>query len=167
MRALEKKVLSNPKKLNRTPFWAPKSFYRTLVRGTSEPQTGFIEPFASNPPCLGYPFKFSLTSCEVEMSAMIVRLRSWDNSKSWSKDDKWANKDGQSWSSKDQSWGSSNEGQLPRMMDMLGRRAETLDRSARRGWFSKGVVHLSHRKPREPLEGMSAERNCPQILNLV
>ena len=33
------------------PLWPLKRFYRTPVKGSSEPQTGFyIEPFASNPP---------------------------------------------------------------------------------------------------------------------
>ena len=59
-----RKVLSNPHKSSieplkryRTPFWPPKRFYRTPVRGCSEPQKGSIEPFASNPPFSGYPFK--------------------------------------------------------------------------------------------------------------
>ena len=47
-----KKVLSNPKRFNRTPFWAPKRFKRTLVRGTSEPQTGFYQTFRVEPPPL-------------------------------------------------------------------------------------------------------------------
>ena len=60
-----KRVLSNPqegsieplKRFHRTPFWAPKRFYRTLVRGLQNHGQGSIEPFASNPPFLGYPFK--------------------------------------------------------------------------------------------------------------
>ena len=51
-----KKVLSNPKRFYRTPFWAPKSSIETLVGGTSEPQTGFHRTFRIEPPFLGYPF---------------------------------------------------------------------------------------------------------------
>ena len=52
-----KKVLSNPKRFNRKLFWAPPRFYRTLVRGTSEPQIGFYRTFRIEAPLLGYPFK--------------------------------------------------------------------------------------------------------------
>ena len=34
-----------------------KRCYRTLARGTSEPQTGFYRTFCVEPPFLGYPFK--------------------------------------------------------------------------------------------------------------
>ena len=51
------KVLSNSNRFYRTPFWAPKRFNRTPVRGTSEPQTGFYRTFRIEPPFLGYPFK--------------------------------------------------------------------------------------------------------------
>ena len=65
-----KKLLSNPPEgsieplqgFYRTPFGAPKRFYRTLVRGTSEPQTGFCRTFRIEPPFLGYPFKILPTS---------------------------------------------------------------------------------------------------------
>ena len=47
-------TFSSPHTFCTPPYhgWAPgKMLCRTLVRGTSEPQTGFaIEPFASNPP---------------------------------------------------------------------------------------------------------------------
>ena len=51
-----KKVLSNPKRFYRTSFWAPKRFYGTLVRGTSELQTGFYRTFRIEPPLFRLPF---------------------------------------------------------------------------------------------------------------
>ena len=45
-----RKVLSNSKRFYRPPFWAPKRFHRTLVRGTSEPQTGFYRTFSHRTP---------------------------------------------------------------------------------------------------------------------
>ena len=53
------KGLSSPKRVYRTPFWAPKRFYRTLVRGTSEPQTGFYRTFRIEPPLFRLSFKNS------------------------------------------------------------------------------------------------------------
>ena len=52
-----KRVLSNPpegsieplKRFYRTLFWASKRFYKTLVRGTLEPQTGFYRTFRIAP----------------------------------------------------------------------------------------------------------------------
>ena len=60
-----KKVLSNPpqsslealKRFDRTPFWAPETFKRAPVRGTSEAQRRFYRTFRIEPPLLGYSFK--------------------------------------------------------------------------------------------------------------
>ena len=44
-----KKVVLNPKRFYRSPFWPPKGFCRTPVKNHRK---GSIEPFASTPPPL-------------------------------------------------------------------------------------------------------------------
>ena len=52
-----KKVRSSPKRFYRTPKKVPqRRFYRNLVRGTSEPQTGFYRTFRIEPPFSRLPF---------------------------------------------------------------------------------------------------------------
>ena len=49
------KVLSNSKRFYRTPFSSPKRFYRTTVKGFSEPQKRFCRTFLIEPPLFRLP----------------------------------------------------------------------------------------------------------------
>ena len=65
-----KKVLSNPPDGS---IEALKGFYRTLVRGTSEPQTRFYRTFRiERPPFFGYCYAFKILPNDIEMSTNLV-----------------------------------------------------------------------------------------------